>query len=90
VSASCARPARAGRSCVHQRRHRAKPSEHTARLETWPDNAPAIALYTSFGFEIEGERRRHYRRRDGTLRSSLLMARLLEPELDQSRPSGGT
>jgi putative acetyltransferase len=63
---------------------------HKVELETWPDNAPAIALYTSFGFEIEGERRRHYRRRDGTLRSSLLMARLLEPEPDQSRPSGGT
>jgi putative acetyltransferase len=51
---------------------------HKVELEVWPDNARAIALYASFGFEVEGERRRHYRRRDGTLRSSLIMARLLE------------
>jgi putative acetyltransferase len=51
---------------------------HKVQLEVWPDNARAIALYASFGFEVEGERRRHYRRRDGTLRSSLIMARLLE------------
>lgn len=61
---------------------------HKVELEVWPDNARAIALYESFGFEVEGERRQHYRRRDGTLRSSLLMARLLAP--DQSRPGAGT
>jgi len=65
---------------------------HKVDLEVWPDNARAIALYESFGFEVEGERRRHYRRRDGTLRSSLIMARLLEPEPEpgQSRPGAGT
>jgi putative acetyltransferase len=51
---------------------------HKLELEAWPDNARAIALYKAYGFEIEGERRRHYRRRDGTLRSSLLMGLLLE------------
>jgi RimJ/RimL family protein N-acetyltransferase len=61
---------------------------HKVELEVWPDNAPAIALYESFGFEVEGERRLHYRRRDGTLRSSLIMARLLQP--GQSRPGAGT
>jgi RimJ/RimL family protein N-acetyltransferase len=61
---------------------------HKLELEVWPDNARAIALYESFGFEVEGERRAHYRRRDGTLRSSLIMARLLPP--DQSRPGAGT
>lgn len=50
---------------------------HKLELEVWPDNARAIALYASAGFEPEGVRRRHYRRRDGSLRSALLMARLL-------------
>ncbi|HZO58058.1 MAG TPA: GNAT family N-acetyltransferase [Solirubrobacterales bacterium] len=48
---------------------------HKVELEVWPDNARAIALYASSGFEVEGLRRDHYRRRDGTLRSALLMAR---------------
>ena len=62
---------------------------HKLELEVWPDNERAIRLYESYGFEIEGERRLHYRRRDGTLRSSLIMARLFVDE-DQSRPDGGT
>lgn len=53
---------------------------HKLELEVWPDNAPAIALYASAGFEVEGLRRKHYRRRDGALRSALLMARLLSDE----------
>ena len=52
---------------------------HKLELEVWPDNAPAIALYESAGFEVEGMRRDHYRRRDGSLRSALLMALLLDP-----------
>jgi RimJ/RimL family protein N-acetyltransferase len=60
---------------------------HKLELEVWPDNERAIALYRSAGFEVEGERRSHYRRRDGSLRSSVLMGLLLEP---QSRPPGGT
>lgn len=63
---------------------------HKVELEVWIDNARAIALYEAFGFEVEGERRRHYRRRDGTLRSTFLMARLLEGEDGQSRPGAGT
>lgn len=50
---------------------------HKVELEVWPDNARAIALYERFGFEVEGLRRDHYRRRDGTLRSAQLMALLL-------------
>jgi RimJ/RimL family protein N-acetyltransferase len=50
---------------------------HKVELEVWPDNANAIALYASAGFEVEGLRRDHYRRRDGSLRSALLMARRL-------------
>jgi len=50
---------------------------HKIELEVWPDNDRAIALYDKFGFAVEGLRRDHYRRRDGTLRSSQLMALLL-------------
>jgi len=50
---------------------------HKLELEVWPDNEPAIGLYASCGFETEGVRRAHYRRRDGTLRSSQIMALLL-------------
>ena len=51
---------------------------HKVELEVWPDNGRAIALYASYGFEVEGLRREHYRRKDGSLRSSLLMALLLK------------
>ncbi len=50
---------------------------HKLELEVWPDNERAIALYASCGFETEGILRNHYRRRDGTLRSSQIMALLL-------------
>lgn len=50
---------------------------HKVELEVWPDNAPAIALYRRHGFAVEGMRRDHYRRRDGSLRSALIMARLV-------------
>jgi [ribosomal protein S18]-alanine N-acetyltransferase len=50
---------------------------HKVELEVWPDNERAIGLYEHYGFEIEGLRRDHYRRRDGSLRSALIMARLL-------------
>lgn len=50
---------------------------HKIELEVWVDNARAIALYASMGFEVEGLKRNHYRRKDGSLRSALLMARQL-------------
>jgi putative acetyltransferase len=49
---------------------------HRLELEVFPDNEAAISLYRSMGFEDEGIRRDHYRRQDGSLRSSLMMARL--------------
>jgi putative acetyltransferase len=57
--------------------HARSSDAHKVELEVWPDNARAIALYAAAGFEVEGLRRDHYRRRDGTLRSALIMARRL-------------
>jgi len=54
------------------------PDVHKFELEVWPENEAAIGLYRKFGFEEEGLRRDHYRRRDGSLRSALIMARLFE------------
>ena len=55
--------------------HAASTGAHKVDLEVWPDNGRAIALYASAGFVVEGLKRDHYRRRDGTLRSALLMGR---------------
>jgi RimJ/RimL family protein N-acetyltransferase len=52
------------------------PDVHKIELEVWPHNEAAIALYERLGFEREGLRRDHYRRRDGKLHSSVIMARL--------------
>ena len=46
-------------------------------LEVWPDNGRAIALYASSGFDIEGYRRNHYPRLDGSRRSTVMMAKFL-------------
>jgi ribosomal protein S18 acetylase RimI-like enzyme len=51
---------------------------HKLDLEVWTDNARAIAVYARAGFVVEGVRRDHYRRRDGALRSTLIMARRLD------------
>lgn len=56
------------------------PDVHKLELEVWPENEVAVGLYRSIGFEEEGLRRSHYRRRDGSLRSALIMARLFVDE----------
>jgi len=48
-------------------------------LHVFPDNAPAIALYESFGFVREGYRRNHYRR-GGDYVDAVLMAFATLPE----------
>ena len=45
-------------------------------LHVFPHNRPAIALYESLGYEREGFRRSHYRRRDSLL-DAVLMAKKL-------------
>lgn len=51
---------------------------HRLELEVFRDNAPAIRLYRSFGFEIEGTLR-DFALRDGRLCDALAMARLRPP-----------
>lgn len=58
--------------------HGREVAAHKLELEAWVENAPAIALYSRNGFELEGIRREHYRRRDGRLRSTVVMARRLD------------
>ncbi len=58
---------------------------HKIDLEVWVENARAITLYISAAFEIEGTRRNHYRRRDGQLRSALLMSRYLTSNFSQAK-----
>ena len=36
---------------------------HKVQLDVYPDNHRAVALYAATGFEVEGVRRDHYRRR---------------------------
>jgi len=57
--------------------HASVSGAHKIELEAWTDNGRAIAFYSAAGFEVEGIRRDHYIRRDGRLRSSILMARQL-------------
>lgn len=44
-------------------------------LSVFADNAPAVSLYESFGFLVEGRRVREYQMGDGTYRDDLLMSR---------------
>jgi putative acetyltransferase len=61
---------------------------HKISLEVWTDNARAIALYAAAGFEVEGLRRDHYRRRDGALRSTLIMAWRIRPSREDPAVTG--
>src|SRR3954469_910461 len=50
---------------------------HRVELDVFPENARAIGLYVKFGFSVEGLKREHWPRQDGTRRDSLLMALIL-------------
>jgi len=51
---------------------------HMMRLQHWPHNAAARALYERHGFEQEGLLRRHHPRRNGERRDAVVMGLLLE------------
>lgn len=55
-------------------RARASPVLRKLSLAVFADNAPALALYRSLGFEDEGRRRAEVRMEDGTARDDVLMA----------------
>jgi len=57
---------------------RSKPGVHKMELEVWPHNGAGLALYRKVGFEVEGRRRRHYRRGNGELWDAILMALVLD------------
>jgi RimJ/RimL family protein N-acetyltransferase len=48
--------------------------------EVWPHNEAAIALYLSRGLSIEGRLVRHWRRRNGELWDSVVMALVLDTQ----------
>ena len=45
---------------------------HKIELRVWPHNTPAIALYEKFGFELEGNLKGHYKRRNGEIWDCLI------------------
>jgi RimJ/RimL family protein N-acetyltransferase len=60
---------------------------HKVALQVWPHNEPAIRLYRSRGFEVEGRIRRHYRRANGEHWDAVLMGLLLDPGLRDEEPT---
>ena len=85
-----ARGAGGGRALVAAvQDHARRTGAHKISLEVWTDNARATALYAASGFEVEGLRRDHYRRRDGCLRSTLIMAwRVRDAREEMTDPQG--
>ena len=62
---------------------------HKAELQVWPHNGPAIRLYLSRGFVVEGRIRAHYRRASGQLWDAILMGLPFDPVLlDGAHGSG--
>ncbi|WP_436795498.1 N-acetyltransferase family protein [Actinospongicola halichondriae] len=53
---------------------------HKMELDHWPWNHRARALYERFGFVEEGYRRRHWRRKDGSLWDAVTMGLVLDHE----------
>lgn len=58
---------------------------HKITLGVWPHNKAAIGLYEKFGFEREGYRRRHWKRKNGEIWDVVLMGLVLDTE-DLSSP----
>lgn len=62
---------------------------HKVELQVWPHNEPAIRLYLSRGFTIEGRLRSHYPRQTGEVWDAIVMGLLLDPELVEGRRASG-
>ncbi len=60
---------------------------HKIVLSLWPHNRAARALYEKFGFELEGRRRRHWRRNNGELWDDMVMGKVLD-ETSPGSPYG--
>ena len=58
---------------------------HKVELQVWPHNEPAIRLYRSRGFVVEGRLRAHYPRRSGQLWDAIVMGLLLDVAADRPR-----
>lgn len=54
---------------------------HKAELQVWPHNEPALRLYLSRGFVVEGRVRAHYRRANGQAWDAILMGLPLDEAL---------
>jgi len=65
----------------------AQTSASTAFLEVAADNAPAVALYAQFGFDLVARRAGYYKRGDHAVDALILRARL--PFSDLKKSSGG-
>jgi RimJ/RimL family protein N-acetyltransferase len=52
---------------------------HKVDLQVWPHNEPAIGLYLSRGFVVEGRLRAHYRRSSGQVWDAIVMGLVLDP-----------
>jgi RimJ/RimL family protein N-acetyltransferase len=62
---------------------------HKVELQVWPHNEPALRLYLSRGFVVEGRIRAHYRRASGQVWDAILMGLPLDAALaDGSHGSG--
>ena len=53
---------------------------HKISLEVWPHNRAAIQLYEKFGFQREGLKRHHYRRKNGEIWDVISMGLILDEE----------
>jgi RimJ/RimL family protein N-acetyltransferase len=60
---------------------------HKVELQVWPHNEPAIRLYRSRGFAVEGRVRRHYRRSSGQHWDAVIMGLLLDDALAGEEPT---
>ena len=62
---------------------------HKAELQVWPHNEPALRLYLSRGFVVEGRIRAHYRRASGQVWDAILMGRPLDTALADGTHGSG-